>query len=197
MLFHLLSYSGVFMAHNNNNLWRDKKLMYFASSNDDLQRHLLPWFRVDNFETSLYSFRYVLECLNLTALDAAEMTGNSEATIRRWKRTDKPPIWVKPYLLACCGFIITPGFEGWRVFGNKLYLPNLPHSDIYTHGLGTNELNQARFTIQNAQLQTRKINDLTRENQRLRHSHAKAIRRKLREPTHANKNRKIIPFKIR
>lgn len=145
----------------------DRKKQLKRPPAPELSRHLLPWFPVDSFEFSLFPPGYVLQCLQIDQQTAADLCGVSVATVARWTKTE-PPRWFMPYILACCGFLLADGWQGWRVMGERLHQPNTRRHSLFYEGFTQGDFRALEFTRMNYAGTAAKMRDLASENARLR-----------------------------
>jgi len=147
--------------------------MNIPQKNSDYSRHLLPWFPLNSTEFEQFGIAYTLQCLRLTPEHAAALCGASTATIKRWIKTDTAPLWFMPYMLACCGFSLVNGWEGWRIDADKLYQPQSRAHSLLYNGFSQADFRKLEFTRINYATTEHKIDDLARENEALRKVHHK------------------------
>ncbi|PCI36850.1 MAG: hypothetical protein COB50_04205 [Thiotrichales bacterium] len=79
------------------------------------------------FKPHFYYETTIEFCLHLgfSANDIAELTGCHVKTSKKWMKSDKPPIWLLPFLYAAAGHVISSkGFEGWKLENSTVYTDN-------------------------------------------------------------------------
>ena len=159
----------------------DRKKQLKRPPAPDVTRHLLPWFPADSFEFSLFSPGYVLQCLQLEPHHAADLCGVSVPTVRRWL-SESPPVWFMPYILACSGFLLSPGWCGWRVADNRLHEPMSRRQTLTFDGLSQGDIRKLQIERMNSTTLQLKMADLTAENAQLKKFNQRPHRRPCVKP---------------
>lgn len=146
--------------------------MITKAKNWDFTRHLMPWFGLESSSSTELPLTYILSVLRIAPEIACEWCDISPATLKRWEK-GIPPRWAIPYIMACSGFLLSDGWEGWRIADNKLHQPQArAHSMLYK-GFTQGDFRALEFTRMNYATTQHKIDDLSRENDALRKVHHK------------------------
>lgn len=122
-----------------------------------LMRHFWPGMRHDAQTADLFSY------LQLSINDVSAICDTTPRTVRRWLAGDCPS-WVPLYLLARVGYLLH--WPGWMIRDGRLI--GAQASSTRHSGLTPDIVSDFAYALQRGRSAAVSLNDLARENDRLR-----------------------------